>query len=209
MRCKLATHNSLSGYAPKKWWMKILNPFAKCQSLSIEEQYNRGVRMFDIRVRPHTWEAAHGLVTYDVDVDKMLTSLEEKAQAEHTTIYIRLCCENNVSKWSEWDRVMFTGYWDFCNKAYKHLTFCGGYMKRGWYKFIGVRDPEYLELYRTFNHYKSQSGWKNRLKSILEYIKHPLPEYWAKRDNARYLDENENYDGFIMLDFVEYDTEDK
>lgn len=200
----LATHNSLSSYAPKRWWMRLLNPFAQCQSLGIEEQYKRGVRMFDIRVRPHTWEAAHGLVTYDVDVDKMLAWLEERAEAEHTTIYIRLCCENNISELSEWDEVVFTGYWNWCNNVYKHLTFCGGYMKKGWYKLIDCKDPEYLELYRTFNVYKAKNGWKAKLKSILEYICHPTPKYWAKKDNAEYIEECKNYDGYLMLDFIEY-----
>jgi hypothetical protein len=205
----LATHNSLSSYCPKKWWMTLLNPFAKCQSLSIEEQYAKGVRMFDIRVRPHTWEAAHGLVTYDVDVDKMLAWLEERAQAEHTTIYIRLCCENNVSLWSEWDEVVFTEYWNFCNNKYKHLTICGGYMKKGWFKVFDCKDPEYLELYRTFNVYKAKNGWKAKLKSVVEYVLHPTPKYWARKDNAGYIEESKNYDGFVMLDFIEYATEDK
>lgn len=205
----LATHNSLSGYAPKKWWMKILNPFAKCQSLSIEEQYNRGVRMFDIRVRPHTGEAAHGLITYDVDIDKVLTWLNERAQAEHTEIYIRLCCENNVSDLSEWDDDWFRWFWQDCKSKYKHLNFCGGYMKKGWFKLIDCKAPEYLELYRTFNVYKAKQGWKAKLRSIVEYILHPTPKYWAKKDNAEYIEEYEDYNGFIMLDFVEYGTEDK
>lgn len=203
----LATHNSLSGYAPKKWWMTLLNPFAKCQSLSIEEQYAKGVRMFDIRVRPHTGEAAHGLVRYDVDIDKVLTWLNERAQAEHTEIYIRLCCENNSSELSEWDDEWFRWFWQDCKSKYKHLIFCGGYMKRGWYKHIDVRDPEYLELYRTFNVYKAKNGWKAKFKSILGYICHPLPEYWAKKDNAEYIKENKDYQGFIMLDFIEYGKE--
>lgn len=184
--------------------MKILNPFAQCQSLGIEEQYNRGVRMFDIRVRPHTGEAAHGLVTYNVDVDKVLTWLNERAQAEHTTIYIRLCCENNISELSEWDDEWFTKYWYFCNNVYKHLTFCGGYMKKSWFKLIDCKDPEYLELYRTFNVYKAKNGWKAKLKNVWEYICHPTPKYWAKKDNAEYIEEYEDYNGYLMLDFVEY-----
>ena len=181
----------------------MLNPFAKCQNLSIEEQYNNGVRMFDVRVRPHTGEAAHGLVTYDVDVDKVLAWLDVMAKSEHTEIYIRLCCENNVSDLGEWDDEWFRWYWKDCKAKYKHLNFCGGYMKKGWFKLIDCKDPEYLELYRTFNVYKAKNGWKAKLKSIWEYIKHPLPEYWAKRDNAEYLEEYENYNGYLMLDFIE------
>lgn len=204
---KLATHNSLSSYAPKKWWMRLLNPFAKCQSLSIEEQYNRGVRMFDIRVRPHTEEAAHGLVTYNVKIKSILTWLNLKAFGQDERIYIRLCCENNSSELSEWDDEWFRWFWQDCKGKYKHLNFCGGYMKKGWFKLIDCKDPEYLELYRTFNVYKSKSGWKDKLKSIVDYICHPLPQYWAKKDNAKYIEEQENYKGFVMLDFVEYGKE--
>lgn len=203
----LATHNSLSSYAPKKWWMKILNPFAKCQNCDIITQWHRGVRMFDIRVRPHTGEAAHGLVTYDINVPLVLGWLNTRAEETKEKVYIRLCCENNISKLSEWDDKWFRWFWKDCKSKYKHLIFCGGYMKKGWCKLIDCKDPEYLELYRTFNVYKAKNGWKAKLKSIVEYIKHPMPEYWAKRDNARYLDENENYDGFIMLDFIEYGKE--
>lgn len=156
--------------------------------------------MFDIRVRPHTGEAAHGLVTYDIDVPLVLGWLNTRAEETKERVYIRLCCENrgNLDK----DEAWFRWYWSDCKSKYNYLTFCGGYMKRGWYKLIDVRDPEYLELYRTFMHYKSQNGWKNKLKSIVEYICHPTPKYWARKDNAEYIEEYENYNGFIMLDFV-------
>lgn len=77
-------------------------------------------------------------------------------------------------------------------------------MKKGWYKLIDVRDPEYLELYRTFNVYKAKSGWKDKLNSIVEYVLHPTPKYWARKDNANYIEEYKDYQGYIMLDFVEY-----
>lgn len=46
----LGSHNSIS-YLPIKGWKKILKPWIKCQDLTIEEQYNQGVRYFDLRVR--------------------------------------------------------------------------------------------------------------------------------------------------------------
>ena len=200
----LATHNSLSSYQPKKWWMKILNPFAKCQNCDIITQWHRGVRMFDIRVRPHTGEAAHGLVTYDIDVLLVLGWLNTRAEETKEKVYIRLCCENrgNLDK----DEAWFKWYWHDCKSKYNHLNFCGGYVKRGWYKLIDCKDPEYLELYRTFNVYKAKQGWKAKLKSIVEYVLHPTPKYWAKKDNAKYIEEYKDYQSYIMLDFVEYDT---
>lgn len=203
----LATHNSLSSHQPKKWWMKILNPFAKCQSCDIITQWHRGVRMFDIRVRPHTGEAAHGLVTYDINIPLVLGWLNTRAEEVKEKVHIRLCCENrgNFDK----DETWFSWYWQDCKSKYKHLIFCGGYMKRGWYKLIDCKDPEYLELYRTFNVYKAKNGWKAKLKSIVEYVLHPTPKYWARKDNADYIEEHKDYQGYLMLDFAEYDTEDK
>lgn len=72
-------------------------------------------------------------------------------------------------------------------KKYPNLQFCGGYIKTGWTKVIEVKDPEYLELYRTFNVYKAKQGWKNKLKSIAQYILHPFPKYWAEKYNEQYI----------------------
>lgn len=46
----LSSHNSLSYLTPKKWWMKLLTPWAKCQNKTISQQYDAGVRYFDFRV---------------------------------------------------------------------------------------------------------------------------------------------------------------
>lgn len=47
----LASHNSFSYAKPYKWWMYLFIPWARCQNKTIEQQYNSGVRYFDIRVR--------------------------------------------------------------------------------------------------------------------------------------------------------------
>lgn len=46
----LGSHNSFSYLTPTKWWMRLLTPWAKCQNKTIIEQYNAGVRYFDIHV---------------------------------------------------------------------------------------------------------------------------------------------------------------
>lgn len=51
----LGSHNSMS-YLPIKGWRKILSPWTKCQSLTLEEQYQKGARYFDVRVRIHKGE---------------------------------------------------------------------------------------------------------------------------------------------------------
>lgn len=197
----LATHNSLSSYHPKKWWMALLNPFARCQSLSIEEQYAKGVRMFDIRVIPHTGEAAHGLIKYDVDIENILMWLNKTAMKlpYNEKIYVRLCCESSNSDVET--IIWFHSYFSWCRSKFENIVFCGGYIKDSWTKIIDVRDPEYLELYRTFNCHKNLKGLE-KVKSILEYILHPTPKYWANKDNSLYIDKYNSYNGYIMLDFV-------
>ena len=37
----IASHNSWTFGTPKKWWQKIINFTSKCQTLNIQEQYNK------------------------------------------------------------------------------------------------------------------------------------------------------------------------
>ena len=45
------SHNSWTYLKPKKWWMYLIRWAAKCQSKNIIEQYNAGVRCFDLRLK--------------------------------------------------------------------------------------------------------------------------------------------------------------
>ncbi|MGN0144129.1 MAG: hypothetical protein ACI398_04050 [Clostridium sp.] len=47
----IGSHNSLSYLKPKHWYQWIFYPWARCQSKTLKEQYDSGVRYFDIRVR--------------------------------------------------------------------------------------------------------------------------------------------------------------
>ena len=54
----LGSHNSWSFMKPLKWWMKLLSFTARCQSKSIEDQYEKyNVRCFDLRLRYFNGEA--------------------------------------------------------------------------------------------------------------------------------------------------------
>ena len=62
---KIATHNSGTGESGGGVISFFGSPFSKCQSKTLVEQYNAGVRLFDLRVRKHKgkWVFAHGLWT--------------------------------------------------------------------------------------------------------------------------------------------------
>lgn len=47
------THNTMSFLPAKRLWMKLLTPWSKCQSKTVQEQLEDGVRYFDIRIRPY------------------------------------------------------------------------------------------------------------------------------------------------------------
>ena len=66
---KLGSHNSLTYLKPKKWYMCFFRFVAQCQSKSYEEQFESGIRMFDVRLRPSKNIndepiIAHGLMEY-------------------------------------------------------------------------------------------------------------------------------------------------
>lgn len=48
---KLASHNTVTYPTIKQWYLRPFTFMARCQSRSHIEQYKRGARFFDIRVR--------------------------------------------------------------------------------------------------------------------------------------------------------------
>lgn len=73
----LATHNSAS-YAKQIGWTKFLpKVFSRCQKLSLREQYDLGVRYFDLRVTYYKgrYVTAHGLARYNIDFDEALREI--------------------------------------------------------------------------------------------------------------------------------------
>ena len=47
----LGSHNSLSYLPIKHWYQRVTALWARCQSKTLKEQYDSGVRLFDIRIR--------------------------------------------------------------------------------------------------------------------------------------------------------------
>lgn len=86
-----ASHDSFTGYRPRKWYLYLLQPFSKTQQLPIDKQIECGVRVFDLRVRigkNGNLIAAHGFSEYKVDV------LREVDVIESAGCYYRVILEN-------------------------------------------------------------------------------------------------------------------
>lgn len=63
----IGSHNSLSYLPPKNLWGKITRPWNKCQDKNIREQYEAGIRYFDIRINLYDddkWHFVHNKVDF-------------------------------------------------------------------------------------------------------------------------------------------------
>lgn len=179
---KLGSHNSMTYLPPKHWWMKPFNFIARCQSLSIKEQYEYGVRLFDIRIaydKKLKPEFRHGSMTYKgnvYDVLKYLNSVDE-------SVYVRLWLE----KGSKQEEELFKRECSYLEKEYFNIRFYGGQRKKDQkvlYKFFNNR-PDMIEIYSSYQ---------------LPKIDDMYPKLYAKNHNAQAKLIKADY---VMLDFVQ------
>lgn len=88
------THNSLTGSRLLGWQRRLswfINPFTKCQSSPIIQQYLDGIRAFDIQIdkKGDKWVASHGIAWYESTIETV-HELLSKADKENKTIYLRI-----------------------------------------------------------------------------------------------------------------------
>jgi hypothetical protein len=95
----LATHDSLTSYKIKNWWLKPFSRTCKCQSKTLEEQYAAGARSFDLRFAKYRgkWYAAHGAMIYDITLEEVI----EKLSKLEGPVYFRALCEDTVFRKSD------------------------------------------------------------------------------------------------------------
>lgn len=79
----LGSHNSATSYKLvgwQRWFAPLINLFTRCQTKTLEEQFNDGIRLFDIQVnlKDDRWLASHGIAWYDVEPLKVLNELSLK-----------------------------------------------------------------------------------------------------------------------------------
>lgn len=73
------SHNIFTAYPVRRWYMRFLQPFARCQRTTVEGQIDGGARAFDLRVRfdgKGSLVACHGWVEYVADVPEVIARLE-------------------------------------------------------------------------------------------------------------------------------------
>ena len=62
----IASHDTYTFEKPKNFLMYLIRSFWKCQKKNIQEQYEAGVRIFDVRVHSEKdhWRVAHGITKF-------------------------------------------------------------------------------------------------------------------------------------------------
>ena len=194
------THNSATG-GQLVWWLRplawLVNLTSKCQTKSIAEQLEDGVRLFNLQVTKYNgeWVFSHGTAIYKEELIPTLSLMLHYATQEKP-IYFQLVLDNN------W----FTGqpeeeFRELVELIVEDLKGDNLKMLHAWieggeeYPYKSGIQLSYAENYWTL------SWAKKCAKSLLDWA--PLPKRHAQKYNAEYRANCTRE--FIMLDFYEID----
>lgn len=92
----IGTHNSMTYLRPKQWWGYLFIPFWRCQNKTIREQWDAGVRCFDLRITFEKYGKpvfAHGIVKLKGDVYNTIYNIRHLSNIKNEQVYVRLVCE--------------------------------------------------------------------------------------------------------------------
>lgn len=202
----LGSHNSITGY-PCPWYLRVFNIFAKCQSKTIAEQLDAGVRFFDLRVKAKadgSCRFAHGIVSYHANglYSAVYELMDYMAHHAGETVYYRVMLEyNSEPKRREEivrafrEAVEFCKEQPLCSVLCPRPRFCGAYQK--WDYGCVVAPDEGCGLPITHK-YSSCIGWRRFI--------HCVPYLYARRRNKgfkeRYKDTLASNGAVLLLDFI-------
>lgn len=187
---KIATHDSATGEEGMGFISWLTAPFAKTQSKTIEEQYNAGCRMFDLRVKliDNQWRCAHGIwytKRLAEDIIHELNTFGDK-------VYVALTYEGDKD-----DIYEFTEFVNKIQSKYNNIVWGG----------IGVKYGEGSHLFKVkFDYIQPYpAGWPANKRGFLPldgsswHIILPLPWLWKKLYNDKPVFDEECY---LFVDFL-------
>lgn len=173
---EIGTHNAMSYLPPKKWYLYPFRFIAKCQSLSIEKQFNKGIRLFDIRIsydKKHNLEFRHGLMAFKGDVYKTLNWLN----SQNEPIKIRLILETKEEDIVQ-EILFIIDIYKF-QSEFPNLTFYEGRRKYDWHKLVDLPDLEVIQLISSMQGNKIDWPWlyakKHNKKNFKKYAEEITP----------------------------------
>lgn len=186
----IGSHNSMTYLPVKQWYFKPFFWTARCQSISLWEQYLVGARLFDIRVRftkNGDLTFAHGPIEFKGDVLEALEDLNSLAQNDK--VYVRVILESNFPMKDQFiQEEHFTYFCDDIVQNYSNLIFFGGNRKYDWkvvYNF-DVEEPILDDKYSSTTGTKIDDLW---------------PWLYAKTHNKKLYKEGTDKE-VLFIDFV-------
>lgn len=185
----LGSHNSWSYLSPKKWWMKPFAFVAKCQDKSISEQFNSGVRCFDLRVRFENKKliVAHGAMQYKIDKNQLLKDLNFINNLGGC--YVRILHEvRSTSQRTSESVAMFKEFCKYIEETYTEIKFWyGKNLVDGTTEYEFSNNPSCEEKYSSVCPPKIIDDW--------------IPVVYAKLNNKKILEKGTDKD-ILLIDFV-------
>jgi hypothetical protein len=185
---KIGSHDSMTYLPCKKWFLKPFKFMARCQSVSIQEQYDKyEVRMFDLRIKFHENEPyfAHGEMMFKGNVYDVLKWINTKEN-----LHVRIILEENFDNHNDDDEELFMQFCENIENIYKNIRFFGGNRKYDWeviYKFKN-EDPTLDDKY------SSTTGTK---------LDDWCPYFYAKINNkSLYANRDKCTKDYLFMDFV-------
>jgi hypothetical protein len=193
----LGTHNS-GTFSKLVWWQRpfgfLLNLFSRCQTLSIKEQLEKNVRVFNLQVAFYKgeWVFSHGLCIYKEKLFDALEVMREYSEKHNCDIYYQLYLDKNfLIGQNETEFEILVNLLKSYSEKNRVLMLTNLVEGKG--KFECIRRIDLEEHYWTL-------GWaKLNKKNIFNFL--PLLKRHAKKYNKKYIKEcNHEY---LMLDYIE------
>lgn len=191
------THNSATG-GQLLWWLRplswVINPTSKCQSKTIKEQLEDGVKLFNLQVTyTDRWRFSHGLALYEEDVIETLAMMRACASPKEP-IYFQLYLDKSF--WYKQDELAFAKLVSTIKKNFLCPYFV---LLSAWvegtkkYPHKSESKLKWEERYWTLTWASvNATSWLDKL---------PLPKRHAKRWNSYYKEVCDKK--YLMLDFYE------
>lgn len=188
----LGSHNSWTFVKPLKWWMRILNFTAKCQDKNIIEQYEAGVRCFDLRLLPSTDsfynELTHNRIRYKYRHYKLYDDLHYLNDKKDC--YIRILFDaRNKEQSTDYGKDKFTLYCRCLEANFTDIKFFGG---------NSLYDGETLYKFKTPTPTIEGAYGSARKPNSIYAI---FPKLYAKFFNKKELNKGTDKN-ILMIDYV-------
>ena len=216
---KIASHDSLSGYPLKTWWFYPFTFTARCQTKTVRQQFNSGVRYFDLRVVKYKgeWYGAHGAMIYNVKLKDVLTQLYSLSLTYKSDVYVRIIIEDTFYVKSQARETLANFRLQLLNMVsfnqYLHLHRIG--RKSDWENHVELIP---IKFYGKNNYMYDEAGINEKLleidyiiysrelsvyeaytyKGFPKYFGIPYPLWAARRINSQL----HAIPQFTMIDFV-------